>query len=175
MCDAYLGRSRVGGDGDDEVGLFHRGLDMPRHLTEEDGGCVEREPGRDEALHGLHHRAVHHLERSRHDPGRDDARHRMGGRLDRGKRHEDGGRRRGIVEKPHEHSCDETEGSLRADNDPAEIEPGRVGHCTAQHHHLAVGGDHLHAEHVIDRRAFRETVQTTRIRADVASDRARRL
>ena len=61
-----------GGNLLDQPGLGGGRGGVTRHFGQENGGCVRRQIGVDEVLHGLHHGPVHDLERRWHDAGCDD-------------------------------------------------------------------------------------------------------
>ena len=126
----------------------------------------------DVLLDHLDDAGVHHLQRGRHDPGGDDARH-GGGRVVHGREVGEQGRQarryRGEADgdaggDPHR--------PLAADERPPQVEAVGLGVDPAEQGHRTVGQHDLEGQHVGAGDAVQKAVRSARIVGHIATDRA---
>ena len=123
-------------------------------------------------LDRLDREVVHHLQRGGHDAGGDDARGRLGRRLDVGKWREEDQRRLWRRRKPNQRLGDDAEHALGADHGPGEVVAGVPGRAAAGPDDAPVGQDDLETENVIRRHAVLEAMRSAGVLGDIAADGA---
>ncbi len=131
-------------------------------LDEEHGARAVRVARRDRALGGLDRQAVHHLDRRRHDAGRDDARDgdaRGVHRLEAGEEGSDGLRRADDAERD---ARGDPECPLGSDEHAQEVGPVRVEGLAAELEDVAVRQHEGEARDVVDREAVLQAVCAAR-------------
>ena len=156
----------------DPFGLLLQPRCRSIHLGNQHGGCVQRITARHALLHRPHHGGIHHLQRRRNDPRRDDVGHGPGGIrhvvVNRQKRHYRLGRRK----NPHDQFGYDTERPLAADQQPAKVITRRIPGRPANPHNLATGKDQGHPKHVICGHAVFQAVRAARVLPHVPAQRS---
>ena len=77
-----------------------------------------------------------------------------------------------LLENAHDDLGGDAEGALGADEEAGHVVALRLAGATAQPHDLAVGQDHLEAEHVVHRHPVLEGVRAAGVVRDIAADGA---
>jgi hypothetical protein len=145
-------------------------------LDEQHGAGVTRiAGGEDRVLDGLNGAVVHHLEGGRNDAGRDDRRDRLAGRNECRKARQQRAHALGERSQAHRRRRDDPDGSLGADEDPAQVVAERVAILASEGDDGAVGQHDLQRQHVGAGRAVLERVRAAAVLGDVPADRAGRL
>ena len=123
-------------------------------------------------LRGHDREAVHHLDRGRHDPRRDDRRDRVARLCRRREGREERAGRFRLAQDSQDDLGDDAHHSLAPHQDSQQIVSRRVEHRPAQIDDASVREHDPGAEHVIGREAVLETVGPARVLGHVAADRA---
>ena len=147
-------------------------LDHAVELDEEDSARAGGVAGRDGALGGLDREPVHHLDRGRHDAGRDDPETAAPAASIVWKPASSVRTACGVRTMPERDARRDPERALRADDHAEEVGPVRVERLAAELDDLAVGQDERQAGDVMRREAVLQAVRAARVLGDVAADRA---
>ena len=115
---------------------------------------------------------VHHLERSRHDPGGDDVTDGLGGVAHGRERQQQGAHRRWVRRQADGDFGGDSECAFTADERASQIEPGRLVLQPSEFSDLPVGQDDLDGQNMGVRDAVGEAVGASRIVGDIAAERA---
>ena len=138
-------------------------------LDDQHRAGARRVAGCDRGLDRLERERVHHLDRRRQDPGRDDVRDRIARGVGRLEPREQRSNRLGYAQYAHDDPHGDAERALGADERAEQVGPRVVAR---ERDELAVGQDDVDGEHVVDREAVLEAVRAARVLGDVAADRA---
>ena len=146
---AHLARARLAARLDDALGLHVHPDREAVELDQQRRVGVARITTVERVLDRLDGQVVDHLHRRRHEPARDDRRHRRRGLVDRVEHREhrlDGLR---FLEDTDDDARGDPERALGADEDPGQVVAARLACLAAEPHDLAVRHDDLEPEDVI--------------------------
>ena len=155
----------------DAAGLIVQPRGGPLHFDDQDRRGVPGIAAGDAVLDRPDDGGIHHLERRRHDPGRDDAGHRAGGVLDGIVDHQLRQHLFGPGHDAHRDLGHHRQRPLAADDERPQVVAGRIVRRSAQVHPLAVGQNRFQAEHVVGRDPVFQAARTARIFTHVAAQR----
>ena len=168
----HLERAAVGADAVDRRGVL---VDLYGNAVELDEkerfgalGIVRME----RLLGRLDREPVHHLDRGRQDPGRDDRRDRLAGRVDRPERRELRAHGLGLADDSQRDLGRDPERPLGTDEGTEQVGPVGVEGLAAELDDLAVRKHDGEAGDVVDGESVLEAVGAARVLGHVATDRA---
>jgi hypothetical protein len=148
--------------------FFRRSVDV----DEERGADVERPVDAGRFDDRFDCKFVHHLDRSRNDPGAHDPRDARRGFGRRREGRKERARRFGRAQDANPRLGDDSDEALAAHESRHEIVADRIGRRRAKSHDLAVGGNDRRGRHMIGRETVLEAMRAAGVFGDVAADRA---